>query len=288
MSGGELLHPTSVGEAASLLAADGDGRCLAGGATLVAMMNARLVAPSRLVSLAGIDELRGIAATPEGGVRIGAMTRHAETAGDSRLSRSAAVIRKAAGQIANPVVRNMGTMGGSIAFADPAADYPPALVAAGAEIEIAGVGGRRRVKAESFFVDWYTTALGPGEIVTAILVPAGPKNSYGGYHKLARVSGDFAIASVAVCLAAEAGRIATLRLAIGGCGPKPVRSPEAEEALAGAPLKNLDTTELGAAVAAAADPVDDVRASAAYRRLVVPRLIRQAVTEAVDALGAAA
>lgn len=288
MSGAELLHPTSVGEAASLLAADGDGRCLAGGATLVAMMNARLVAPSRLVSLAGIEELRGIAPMPEGGIRIGAMTRHAETAGDSRLSGSAAVIRKAAGQIANPVVRNMGTMGGSIAFADPAADYPPALVAAGAEIEIAGREGRRRVKAEDFFVDWYMTALELGEIVTAVLVPAAPKSSYGGYHKLARVSGDFAIASVALCLAVDADRITALRLAIGGCGPKPVRSPEAEEALIGAPLTKLDTTELGAVVAAAADPVDDVRASAAYRRLVVPRLVRQAAMEAVAALGAVA
>jgi len=288
MPGGELLHPTSVGEAASLLAADGDGRCLAGGATLVAMMNARLVAPSRLVSLAGIEELRGIAPTPEGGLRIGAMTHHADTAGDSRLSGSAAVIRRAAEQIANPVVRNMGTMGGSIAFADPAADYPPALVAAGAEIEVAGREGRRRVKAEDFFVDWYATALEPGEIVTAILVPTPAKNSYGGYHKLARVSGDFAIASVALCLAVDAGRISTLRLAVGGCGPKPVRSPEAEGALVGASLATLDATELGAAVAAAADPVDDVRASAAYRRLVVPRLIRQAATEAVATLGAAA
>jgi carbon-monoxide dehydrogenase medium subunit len=287
MPGGELLHPTSVGEAATLLA-DGDGRCLAGGATLVAMMNARLVAPTRLVSLAGIEELRGITATPEGGLRIGAMTHHAETAGDPRLSGSAAVIRRAAEQIANPVVRNMGTIGGSIAFADPAADYPPALVAAGAEIEIAGSGGRRRLKAEDFFVDWYMTALEPGEIVTAVLVPATPSNSYGGYHKLARVSGDFAIASVALCLAAGAGRITAFRLAVGGCGPKPVRSAESEGALVGTSLAQLDTAELSAALAAAADPVDDVRASGAYRRLVVPRLIRQATAEAVAALGAAA
>ena len=288
MPSGSLFHPTSVGEAATLLADDGDSRCLAGGATLVALMNARLVAPSRLVSLAGIEELRGIAPTPEGGLRIGAMTRHAETAGDLRLSGSAAVIRRAAGQIANPVVRNMGTMGGSIAFADPAADYPPALVAAGAEIEIAGREGRRRIKAEDFFVDWYVTALESGEIVTAILVPAAPRNSYGGYHKLARVSGDFAIASVALCLAADAGRVTAFRLAVGGCGPKPVRSAAAEGALIGASLAKLDTAELGAALAAAADPVDDVRASAAYRRLVVPRLIRQAVMEAIAALGAAA
>jgi aerobic carbon-monoxide dehydrogenase medium subunit len=283
---GALLHPASIAEAVALLAADGDGRCLAGGATLVAMMNARLVTPSRLVSLAGIDELRGIAAAAEGGLRIGAMTRHGETAGDARLAGSAAVIRSAAGQIANPVIRNMGTIGGSIAFADPAADYPPALVAAAAEIEIAGRQGRRRIKAEDFFVDWYQTALEPDEIVTAVLVPPAPKNSYGQYHKLARVSGDFAIASVALCLAVEAGRVSALRVAVGGCGPRPVRSAAAESTLVGARLAALDTTELGAALAEAADPVDDVRASAAYRRLVIPRLLRRAVAEAVAAVGA--
>ena len=285
---GALLHPTSVAEATTLLAADGDGRCLAGGATLVAMMNARLVTPSRLVSLARIEELRGIASAAEGGLRIGAMTRHGETAGDTRLAGSAAVIRSAARQIANPVIRNMGTIGGSIAFADPAADYPPALVAAAAEIEIAGRQGRRRVKAEDFFVDWYLTALESDEIVTAVFVPPAQKNSHGRYHKLARVSGDFAIASVALCLAAEAGRVVAFRVAIGGCGPRPVRSVAVESTLIGGPLAALDTTELGAALAAAADPVDDVRASAAYRRLVVPRLVRQAVTEAAAALGAAA
>jgi carbon-monoxide dehydrogenase medium subunit len=216
------------------------------------------------------------------------MTRHGETAGDSRLAGSAAVIRSAAGQIANPVIRNMGTIGGSIAFADPAADYPPALVAAAAEIEIAGPQDRRRIKAEDFFVDWYTTALEPGEIVAAVLVPPAPRNSCGRYHKLARVSGDFAIASVALSLAAERGCITAVRVAVGGCGPKPVRSAASEATLIGRPLAALDASELGAALAAAADPVDDVRASATYRRLVVPRLVRQAVVEAAAALGATA
>ena len=132
------------------------------------------------------------------------------------------------------------------------------------------------------------TTLEPDEIVTAVLVPPAPKNSYGRYHKLARVSGDFAIASVALCLSADAGRVTAFRVAVGGCGPTPVRSAAVESTLIGAPLAALDPTELGAALAAAADPVDDVRASAAYRRLVIPRLVRQAVTEAVAALGAAA
>jgi carbon-monoxide dehydrogenase medium subunit len=215
------------------------------------------------------------------------MTRHCETAADTRLAGSAAVIRSAASQIANPVVRNMGTIGGSIAFADPAADYPPALVAAEAEIEMSGPQGRRRIKAEDFFVDWYATALGPEEIVTAVLVPPATENSYGRYDKLARVSGDFATASVALSLAVDRGRVTAFRLAVGGCGPRPVRAAAVDAKLLGRSLAGLDTTELGATLAAAADPVDDVRASAAYRRLVVPRLVRQAVAEAAAALGIA-
>jgi carbon-monoxide dehydrogenase medium subunit len=110
------------------------------------------------------------------------------------------VLRNAARQIANPPVRNMGTIGGSIAFADPAADYPPALVAANAEIEIAGKATRRRVAAEAFFTDWYATALGAGELVTAVYLPA-PRPGIGLYKKFARVAGDFAIASVAISAA---------------------------------------------------------------------------------------
>lgn len=281
MATAQLFRPRAVVEAATLLAASDEARCLAGGATLVAMMNARLVTPSALVSLAAIDELAGITAMPDGGLRIGAMTRHRETADDMRLARGAAVLRMAAGQIANPVVRNMGTMGGSIAFADPAADYAPALVAAGAAVELANATGRRVVPASGFFTDWYATALAPGELVTAIYVPPAPATSAGRYLKLARVSGDFAIASVALYLAVDDGRVSTLRVAIGGCGPVPVRAPEAEKEAADTLIGKLDGRSLGEALAAKLDPVDDVRSSAAYRRLVVPRLVRQALAEAV-------
>jgi carbon-monoxide dehydrogenase medium subunit len=187
-------------------------------------------------------------------------------------------LREAARQIANPVVRNMGTIGGSISFADPAADYPPALVAAGAEIEIASHSGRRRVAAGEFFVDWYQTALEPGEIVTNVFLPDMPERSFGAYLKLARVSGDFAIASVAAFIALDRGmNVTALRIAVGGCGPRPVRAPEAELALIGISLGKIDSRELGQALAKACDPVDDVRASADYRRIVVPRMVAQAI-----------
>lgn len=273
-------RPRSVEAAVALLAAKPESRCLAGGATLVALMNARLVAPASLVSLKGIAELREAGRAADGGMRIGAMRRHAETAADDRLQGGQSVLRLAAGQIANPVVRNMGTLGGSIAFADPAADYPPALVCADAEIELAGEKGRRRIPARDFFTGWYETALAPGEIVTAILLPPSAPGSHAVYDKLARVSGDFAIVSVAVILVAEDGLCRNLRVAIGGCGPAPVRRPEIEAELRGRTLDALDTGRLGAALADSCDPVDDVRASAEYRRRVVPRMVARAVARA--------
>jgi len=271
-------RPATVEEAAKLLAGTEGARCLAGGATLVAMMNASLAEPTAIVSLAGIGELSGISALAGGGLRIGAMTRHRETAEDARLTGTLAVLRDAARQIANPPVRNMGTIGGSIAFADPAADYPPALVAAGAEIEIASASGRRRVAAEAFFVDWYMTALGAGELVSAVLLPP-PRPGAGLHKKLARVSGDFAIVSVALSLARQPSGVAA-RIAIGGCGPKPIHLPEVD-AMLSARFGDADAARsAGERLAAASDPVDDVRASADYRRLVIPRLVAAAVAEA--------
>lgn len=280
MSGPRLLRPDSLAEALSLLA-EPEARCLAGGATLVAMMNAGLVESRLLVALDGITALSGIIASPEGGLRIGAMTRHRETAADARLAGSLAMVRQAAGVIANPVVRNMGTMGGSIAFADPAADYPPALVAADAEIEIAHASGNRRLPAREFFLDWYTTALEPGEMVTAIHLPP-PTPARSVYRKLARTSGDFAIASLALALDGE-----SLRIAIGGCGPTPLRLDAAEAALAGRLEDPRAIAEAAALLVEASDPVDDVRGSADYRRRLIPRLLAAALADLREAREAA-
>ncbi len=278
-------EPATIDEAVALLAADEDARCLAGGATLVAMMNAGLVEPAALVSLRRIPDLAGIGGNAGGGITIGAMTPHRDTAGDPRLVGANAVVRAAAGRIANPPVRNMGTMGGSIAFADPAADYPPALVAVNAEIEVAGPTGRRRIAAGDFFTDWYETALRAGEMVCAIHLPPPPPNSTGVYDKLVRTEGDFAMVSVAVALAREGGVCRHIRIAIGGCGPAPVRLARAEEGLLGGGLDEAAVRAAGASLAAVCDPVDDVRASAGYRIRVVPRMVVRAVARAVSECG---
>jgi carbon-monoxide dehydrogenase medium subunit len=262
----EYIAPRTLDEAYRALEAD-EARCLAGGQSLVAMMNLGLVAPSRLVSLRRIDALRGIAVQPDGGVRIGAMTTHAELALLGSSAAGPALLAKAARVVAYPAVRAWGTIGGSVAHADPSADYPVALVAADAMIEIGSASGTRLVAAQDFFRGFFETALARAEIVTAIHVPAGPGGAGAAYEKLSLVVGDFAIVSVAAIASG------TAQLAVGGYGPKPIR-------LSGVDVADSALLAAGRALAAATDPPGDHRASAAYRRRVVPELIRRAARAA--------
>lgn len=287
MSAAPLHAPRTVEEAVALLAAQPDAMALSGGATLVAMMNARLVEPASLVALRHVEELRACRRLADGAVEIGAMRHHRETAEETELTDGQAVLSRAASQIANATVRNMGTIGGSIAFDDPGADYPAALVAADATVLIAGSGGRRELPATAFFVDWYTTALEPGEIVTGVRVPRAPQGSVGHYEKLARIAGDFAMASIALQVTWSGDTIAAARIAVGGCGPCPIRLDEADALLAGGGPGGEAVTRAGTLLAEAADPVDDVRASADYRRRVIPRLLGRALAAAAPARAAA-
>ena len=272
-----LFRPASVAEALALLARLPDARIIAGGASLVAMINARLADPAALVSLARIEELKEITEAPGGDFRIGAMARHRDLAAETRFNGTLAVVRMAAAQIANATVRNMGTIGGAVAHADPGLDYPPALVAADARIEIAAADGRRQMPAGESFVDWYTTALQPGEMVSAVhLPPARP--GVGLYHKFARVSGDYATASVALTIVRDGAAVLT-RAAIGGCGPAPLMVEEANRLLSGSPSAQ-DLRRAGELLQAAADPVDDVRGSAEYRRMLIPRMLARAFHQA--------
>ena len=283
----EFVRPDSIDAAVAAMQAEG-AACLAGGATLVAMMNADLVAPERLVSLRDVAALRDAVRRPDGTVTIGAMRRHRETAEETDLRDGQRVLSEAAARIANPPVRNMGTMGGSCAFADPAADYPPALVAADARIVLVGTEGRRTVPASEFFVDWYETEIRPGELIESVSLPPAPPGTLGSYTKLARVAGDFAIASVALVLGMAGGACSCLAVAVGACGPAPVRRRDIEGELLGGGLGETEIRRLTDALSEAFDPVDDVRASADYRRRVAPRLVRQAIGEAQQRLAGTA
>lgn len=270
-----VLVPKSVEDAVAMLAEHAEAMPLSGGATLIAMRNAGLVDPPYLVSLDAVPELRGIKRTGTGGIRIGAMTRHCETAACEELTGSLLVLRRAAGMIANRVVRNMGTIGGSVGNADPAADYLPALSCCDAVLEVAGPDGRREVSIHDYVEDWYETALEEGEIITAITLPA-PYAASSTYRKIARVSGDYATASCAMALE-EDGK--GLRAAIGACGPGPLRDRDAEAALRGRLDDPAAVLEFAASLAALADPVDDVRGSTEYRLNLIPRLITSVLSE---------
>jgi CO/xanthine dehydrogenase FAD-binding subunit len=247
---------------------------MSGGASLVAMKNARLIEASHFVSLARIDALRAITPREGGGLRIGGMVRHAQIADCPNLTGDQAMLRQAAGVIANHVVRRMGTIGGAVGNADPAADYLPVLACAGAEIEIAGPGGVRSLPVGEYLVGWYETALNPGEVVTAILLPPAVPDEVSVYRKLARTPGDYATASVACARVGDG-----VRLAVGACGPAPIRLPGAEAELAGRLRDPAAVAAFGAALAGAADPVDDVRGSASYRLRLIPRMVAAAIAD---------
>jgi len=239
----DYVAPTSFEEAYRALELE-DARCLAGGQSLVAMMNLGLASPARLVSLRRIAELRAIQPLADGGLRIGAMTTHAEVLASDVVRRPATLLRDAARVVAYPAVRAWGTIGGAVAHADPAADYPVVLVAVGATIEIGSARGTRRVAAGEFFRGLFETALARGEIVIAIHLPAAARVAPCRYEKLSLVAGDFAILSVAAY-----GK----EIVVGGYGPRPLRLAEAERT----------------------EPTNDHRASAAYRRRVLPELVRR-------------
>lgn len=275
------VEPATLEEALRCLAAEEDARCLAGGATLVAMMNADLVSPSTLVGLRRIPGLAGVEADGDGW-RIGALTTHADIAADRRLRGAAEVVRSAAGQIAHPAIRNVGTIGGALCHADPAADFPTALLAAGARVEVAGLHGTRTVALDDLFVDYLETSLARGEILTSVRVPAGPPGARGRHVKLARVDGDYATVSVAAVIVREGGRCSYARVAVGAVGPVPLHLDDADAALVGSALSPADCERAAALLAEAADPVDDVRGSAEYRRRMIAPLLRRAVAPAPE------
>ena len=275
-----LLNPSSISDAIEMLVANQHRVPIAGGATLVAMLNANLIDPAGLVNLKGLAELSGISRNSSGEVKIGALSRHAETAESDLLIGGLSGLKDAAQKIANPIVRNMGTMGGSVAFADPAADYIPALVAADAEIEIASSGELSRLPIRDFFVDWYKTVLKPGEIISALYLPKPNKLAMGHHEKFARVEGDYATASVNIILSMKGKTCDSIKLAVGACGPMPVRLLDVEKRLEGSDLSETLLLKAGKELADACDPTDDVRGTADYRRKLVPQLVICAVQNA--------
>lgn len=255
---------SSVTDAAAKLAANGEAKLLAGGQTLIAAMKMRLAAPTDLIDLRGIVEMRGIR-VESGAVVVGAMSTHAEVAASNDVRRSIPALAVLAEGIGDRMVRNMGTLGGSIANADPAADYPAAVVGLGATI----VTDRRSIAADDFFTGMYETALQPGEIVTRVAFPIPQKC---GYAKFANPASRFAM--VGVFVAQSGGGV---RVAVTGAGPSAFRLPEMEKALAA----NFSPDAVATVKVSDTDLNSDMHASAQYRAHLVTVMGRRAAAAAL-------
>ncbi len=259
-------RPASLGEAFDLMDRYGpEGRLLAGGQSLVPALNMRLATPAALIDINRLPGLDAIRLAPEGLV-IGALCRHAAAERSPLVARHAPLVAQAMPHIGHQAIRARGTVGGSIALADPAAELPACLVALGAIVRAAGRGGSRDIAATAFFRGIYTTALAPGEIVTEVVIPEATDGWRSHFGELARRRGDFALVGLAAQGRVEGGALGALRLVFTGVGSAPVRASRAEGALAGRRPDPPVIAEATRALDADLDPPADVHASAALRR----------------------
>jgi aerobic carbon-monoxide dehydrogenase medium subunit len=258
-------RPTSVTDALGLLAAHGDkAKVLSGGQSLMPAMNLRLISPELIVDIGALSELRGITLRDDV-VRIGALTRHVDLLRSSDIAAHAPLLTEAVKHVAHPAIRNRGTLGGSLAHADPAAELPACMAALGATIVTRGQGGERRIAAASFFQGIFQTALAANELLAAVELPALRQKSVHFFHEFARRHGDYALAGLAAQGLVEDGIFSDLRLAFFAVGDRPVLA-KAANALIGVPVTPQLLSRVSAELADELDPHTDQQATAAMRR----------------------
>jgi CO/xanthine dehydrogenase FAD-binding subunit len=285
----EYTAPTTVAEAVSALSgAEGEAKLLAGGQSLVPLLNMRLARPGLVVDLGRVEGLDTIVER-DGRLAIGAMTTKRSVEGSPLVASRQPLLHAATKLIAHPQIRSRGTVGGSMAQADPAAEYPAAAVALGAELRAVGPAGERTIRAEDFFVTYLTTALEPAEVLTELTVPVWTEPRGWAITEVARRHGDFAIAGAAVTLALDGGgRCADAKIVLFGVGPVPVRPTGAEQLVDGErPGDDLHRRAGEQASREIEEPISDVHASSAYRRHLAGVLTRRALAEAAARAAAA-
>ncbi|MCP5270594.1 MAG: xanthine dehydrogenase family protein subunit M [Burkholderiaceae bacterium] len=276
----EYHAPHSVGEAIGLLGSLGsDAKLLAGGHSLLPMMKLRFAQPGHLIDLNRIAELRGIC--EDGGtVCIGAMTVENDLIASKVLQARVPLLCEAVKLIADPQVRNRGTIGGDIAHGDPANDHPALSLALDATFVLQGPNGKRSVKADDFYLGTYMTALADDEILTEIRVPAfAPKTGYA-YTKLKRKTGDWATAGAAVVMRLDGGVVSHVRIGLTNVAPTALRATTAEDALKGQPLSDATIAAAAQAAMAACDPAEDLRGSVDYKRAMAGQMLQRAIRQA--------
>lgn len=269
--------PETIDEALALLARLPEAKVLAGGQSLLPLMNLGLARPDALVDVNGLPGLDGVT-EDDGHLRIGALVRHHILETSQVIRRRCPLLAEAASVIGNVRVRHRGTLGGSLAHADPAAELPLAAVALGATLEVRRADSGREVGAETFFRGYLLTDLGPGELVTGVRVPASGRATGYGLAELVRRAGDFAIVAACAILDVDgAGRCSRASLALGGVGPQPLKMRRAETVLVDAVLTERRIAEAADAVLDEVSPESDIHASASYRRAMARVMARRAL-----------
>jgi carbon-monoxide dehydrogenase medium subunit len=278
----EYHRPGSIEEALGMLAELEDAKVLAGGQSLIPVLKLRFAAPAHLVDINRVPGLDQVSEA-DGALRIGALVRHNQMARSEVVTAGYPMIAAAAPQIADPLVRNLGSVGGSLAHADPAGDWGAVMLAAGASVVLRSPRGERTMPVSEFLIDVFTTALEPDELLTEVRVPTPPPRSSGTYLKLERKVGDFATVAAAVQLEMSNGTIGRAGIALTGVGTKNIHAADAESSLAGAKPTEAAFAEAGQLAAAAASPVADVRGSVEYKRHMVEVFVRRGLATAAAA-----
>jgi carbon-monoxide dehydrogenase medium subunit len=276
----DYARPASIEEALQAIAAGGeDVKILAGGQSLIPVMRLRLAAPSTVVDLARVQELRGVRDDGDA-IVIGAMTTHSDVLADPLIRQYAPLIAEATETVADRQVRHRGTFGGALAHADPAGDLPACALALDAEFVLAGPNGRRTVPARDFFVDYLTTALDEGELLVEVRIPKLSGEWGMHYEKFNRVAQAWSIVAVAAAVRRENGHIAEARIGLTNMGPTPLRATAAEQALAGATASADAIAEAASHAAEGTEPSSDLNGQADYREHLAQVLTRRAVSAA--------
>jgi carbon-monoxide dehydrogenase medium subunit len=283
----EYDRPETLEEALSLLEQHGeDAKVLAGGQSLIPLMKLRFAAPARLIDVNRIAGLDGIEER-DGALHIGALVRHHQLVESDVIKANYPTIATAAPMISDPIVRNLGTIGGSLSHADPAGDLGSVMIAMGATIVARSASGEREIAAADLAEGPFQNTLAPNELVTEIRVPTPPPRSGGTYLKMERKVGDYATVAAAVLLSMDNGTIASAGIGLTSVGFTNVKAASAESSLAGASPGEDAFAEAGRLAAEAADPVDDVRGSAEYKRHVVDVFVRRGLAAAAEMAGPA-
>ena len=276
----EYACPNSLSEAIALLASHDDAKAIAGGQSLMPMMAFRIATPTLLVDLRKLSELRGIKISAEG-VRLGALVRWRDILDDERLATAHPLLRAAVTHVAHYQIRNRGTVGGSIAHADPAAEMPGIVVTCDAEITVVGKSGQRKIAAGDFFVGALMTTLEPDEIITEIKLPAWPAHRRWGFQEFARRRGDFAMAAAALFYDQDTnGKASNAHVGIIGVGDLPLRLTEVEAAINGHAVDEATMVRAAEVTSATVNAQQDIHASAPYRRSLAGTMVERALQDA--------